>query len=230
MFFGVTVPPFEVDTSGHTEEERLTMTTASLVDPWRADLHDRGGVARCAGRPLGPDGRRPGPRSISGRRRSRPSRWTCDPDSITVTATLSTSYGHLMRTRNHWARAQRALDPVRDSHEISLHVSAYDFPWDNLQALSFALFRTYAVPVDRPAARRDRRVHRPRAEEVRRHRAPPRGGPASRTRQQARPVRRTSDQPDARHVRHQQRGLPLRAGHLRGGARSAGSTSTASAR
>ena len=49
-------------------------------------------------------------------------------------------------TRNHWARRSEELDPVRDSHEISLHVSAYDFPWDNLQALSFALFRTYAVP------------------------------------------------------------------------------------
>ncbi len=51
-----------------------------------------------------------------------------------------------MRRRHHWARRSEQLDPVRDSHEISLHVSAYDFPWDNLQALSFALFRTYAVP------------------------------------------------------------------------------------
>ena len=51
-----------------------------------------------------------------------------------------------MLPRHHWARRSEQLDPVRDSHEISLHVSAYDFPWDNLQALSFALFRTYAVP------------------------------------------------------------------------------------
>ena len=51
-----------------------------------------------------------------------------------------------MRRRSHWVRRSEQLDPVRDSHEISLHVSAYDFPWDNLQALSFALFRTYAVP------------------------------------------------------------------------------------
>jgi hypothetical protein len=49
-------------------------------------------------------------------------------------------------SRHHWARRSEQLDPVRDSHEISLHVSAYDFPWDNVQALSFALFRTYAVP------------------------------------------------------------------------------------
>jgi len=51
-----------------------------------------------------------------------------------------------MLTRQHWARRSEQLDPVRDSHQISLHVSAHDFPWDNLQALSFALFRTYAVP------------------------------------------------------------------------------------
>ncbi len=52
----------------------------------------------------------------------------------------------MIRSRHHWARRSEQLDPVRDCHEISLHVSAYDFPWDNLQALSFALFRTYAVP------------------------------------------------------------------------------------
>ncbi len=51
-----------------------------------------------------------------------------------------------MLRRNHWVRRSEQLDPVRDSHEISLHVSAYDFPWDNVQALSFALLRTYAVP------------------------------------------------------------------------------------
>ena len=51
-----------------------------------------------------------------------------------------------MLPRDHWVRRSEQLDPVRDYHEISLHVSAYDFPWDNLQALSFALFRTYAVP------------------------------------------------------------------------------------
>jgi ER-bound oxygenase mpaB/B'/Rubber oxygenase, catalytic domain len=51
-----------------------------------------------------------------------------------------------MHRRNHWVRLSEQLDPVRDSRQITLHVSAYDFPWDNLQALSFALFRTYAVP------------------------------------------------------------------------------------
>ena len=51
-----------------------------------------------------------------------------------------------MLPRQHWARRSEQLDPVHDHQQISLHVSAYDFPWDTLQALSFALFRTYAVP------------------------------------------------------------------------------------
>ncbi|WP_448624582.1 oxygenase MpaB family protein [Geodermatophilus sp. URMC 64] len=38
------------------------------------------------------------------------------------------------------------LDPVRDFREIYWLTSAYEFPWDMNQALSFALFRTYAVP------------------------------------------------------------------------------------
>jgi hypothetical protein len=48
--------------------------------------------------------------------------------------------------RHHWARRSEALEPVRDRDEIARHVSTYDFPWDTVQALSFALFRTYAVP------------------------------------------------------------------------------------
>ncbi len=61
VFFGVTVPPFEIDTSGHTEEERLTMTAhrwwsrdelaatteevwpAALLELW--DRMDSGGAA-----------------------------------------------------------------------------------------------------------------------------------------------------------------------------------------
>lgn len=38
------------------------------------------------------------------------------------------------------------LDPAVDFEEISRLVAQYDFPWDLEQALSFALFRTYAVP------------------------------------------------------------------------------------
>ena len=38
------------------------------------------------------------------------------------------------------------LDPHRDYLQIYRNMSLYDFPWDFVQALSFALFRTYAVP------------------------------------------------------------------------------------
>ena len=38
------------------------------------------------------------------------------------------------------------LDPEVDYERISRDFGQYDFPWDLEQALSFALFRTYAVP------------------------------------------------------------------------------------
>ena len=38
------------------------------------------------------------------------------------------------------------LDPARDFVEIYRLTGGYEFPWDMTQALSFALFRTYAVP------------------------------------------------------------------------------------
>jgi hypothetical protein len=38
------------------------------------------------------------------------------------------------------------LDPARDHAEIYRLMGTYEFPWDMNQALSFALFRTYAVP------------------------------------------------------------------------------------
>ncbi|WP_286929819.1 MULTISPECIES: oxygenase MpaB family protein [Aeromicrobium] len=38
------------------------------------------------------------------------------------------------------------LDPAVDYEEISRLFGQYDFPWDLEQSLSFALFRTYAVP------------------------------------------------------------------------------------
>jgi hypothetical protein len=38
------------------------------------------------------------------------------------------------------------LDPQRDFLEIYRLTGGYEFPWDMTQALSFALFRTYAVP------------------------------------------------------------------------------------
>jgi hypothetical protein len=45
-----------------------------------------------------------------------------------------------------WARRTAALDAERDCHEIYRILVAHEFPWDLNQALSFALFRTYAVP------------------------------------------------------------------------------------
>ncbi|GED96373.1 oxygenase MpaB family protein [Gordonia crocea] len=44
-----------------------------------------------------------------------------------------------------WNR-NRGLDPETDYVEIYRNVAQYDFPWDFTQSLSFALFRTYAVP------------------------------------------------------------------------------------
>lgn len=48
--------------------------------------------------------------------------------------------------RDHWQRRIAELDPETDFEEISRIVAMYEFPWDSQQALSFALFRTYAVP------------------------------------------------------------------------------------
>jgi hypothetical protein len=46
------------------------------------------------------------------------------------------------------ARTDRnaGLDPETDYEEISRNVGLYEFPWDGMQALGLALFRTYAVP------------------------------------------------------------------------------------
>ncbi len=44
------------------------------------------------------------------------------------------------------ATRNRGLDPETQFHEIYRNLSTFDFPWDINQALSFALFRTYAVP------------------------------------------------------------------------------------
>src|SRR6185312_2457677 len=38
------------------------------------------------------------------------------------------------------------LDPAVDFREICRLMTTFEFPWDMNQALSFALFRTYAVP------------------------------------------------------------------------------------
>ncbi len=48
--------------------------------------------------------------------------------------------------RTSWSERIERLDPERDALEVHQLVCAHEFPWDTLQALSFALFRTYAVP------------------------------------------------------------------------------------
>jgi hypothetical protein len=48
--------------------------------------------------------------------------------------------------RAHWTRRIARLDPHEDHEEIYRILVAHEFPWDMNQSLSFALFRTYAVP------------------------------------------------------------------------------------
>ena len=48
--------------------------------------------------------------------------------------------------RRGWSRRIEQLDPEVDFLEIHRLVCAHEFPWDIQQSLSFALFRTYAVP------------------------------------------------------------------------------------
>ena len=48
--------------------------------------------------------------------------------------------------RFDWARRIAALDPQTEYREIYRILVTYEFPWDLNESLSFALFRTYAVP------------------------------------------------------------------------------------
>jgi len=48
--------------------------------------------------------------------------------------------------RDHWQREIARLDPETEYEQIARIVAQHEFPWDSQQALSFALFRTYAVP------------------------------------------------------------------------------------
>jgi len=48
--------------------------------------------------------------------------------------------------RDHWRRVNEALDPRTEFVAICRNLVMHEFPWDMNQALSFALFRTYAVP------------------------------------------------------------------------------------
>ena len=48
--------------------------------------------------------------------------------------------------KGYWADRNALLDPETDYAEIYRNLTLHEFPWDLNQALSFALFRTYAVP------------------------------------------------------------------------------------
>jgi ER-bound oxygenase mpaB/B'/Rubber oxygenase, catalytic domain len=48
--------------------------------------------------------------------------------------------------RNYWARHIAGLDPETEYEQIYRIVTTHEFPWDMNQSLSFALYRTYAVP------------------------------------------------------------------------------------
>ncbi|GAA2071328.1 oxygenase MpaB family protein [Aeromicrobium halocynthiae] len=48
--------------------------------------------------------------------------------------------------RDHWQRETDRLDAETQHEQIARILSMHEFPWDISQALSFALFRTYAVP------------------------------------------------------------------------------------
>ncbi len=51
-----------------------------------------------------------------------------------------------MLRRDHWQRTIERLDPEVDYEEIYRITTTLEFPWDMSQSLSFALFRTFAVP------------------------------------------------------------------------------------
>jgi ER-bound oxygenase mpaB/B'/Rubber oxygenase, catalytic domain len=48
--------------------------------------------------------------------------------------------------RDYWAHRIAQLNPATDFAQIYRILVAHEFPWDMNQSLSFALFRTYAVP------------------------------------------------------------------------------------
>jgi hypothetical protein len=48
--------------------------------------------------------------------------------------------------RGHWKNRIAELDPEKDYHEIYRILVTCEFPWDITQSLSFALYRTYAIP------------------------------------------------------------------------------------
>jgi hypothetical protein len=48
--------------------------------------------------------------------------------------------------RHYWAQHIAGLDPETEYEQIYRIITTHEFPWDMNQSLSFALYRTYAVP------------------------------------------------------------------------------------
>lgn len=48
--------------------------------------------------------------------------------------------------KNAWVNKIASLDPIADHQEIVRITGLYEFPWDYVRSLEFALFRTYCVP------------------------------------------------------------------------------------
>jgi hypothetical protein len=48
--------------------------------------------------------------------------------------------------RDYWARHIAGLDAQTEYEQIYQILVSHEFPWDMNQSLSFALYRTYAVP------------------------------------------------------------------------------------
>jgi hypothetical protein len=74
----------------------------------------------------------------------------CHDQTVVSTGVLQL-HGHVvirLGVTRPGARVDRnaGLDPEVDYLRIAQNLSLHEFPWDTLQALSFALFRTYAVP------------------------------------------------------------------------------------
>ncbi|NMO04524.1 DUF2236 domain-containing protein [Gordonia sp. TBRC 11910] len=64
-----------------------------------------------------------------------------------VTATVAALPSAAIAKRKAAKRnPNEGLDPAEDYTEIYRNLTIYEFPWDMNQSLSFALFRTYAVP------------------------------------------------------------------------------------
>ncbi|GAA1479694.1 oxygenase MpaB family protein [Gordonia sinesedis] len=65
-------------------------------------------------------------------------------------ATLASSLARRVISRRGARYAHRddlsRIDPDTDPQAYAQRIASYEFPWGNTQALSFALFRTYAVP------------------------------------------------------------------------------------